>query len=165
MTIPDILSQQIQQRLVTEGIHRLRICLQYLTDEQIWHWHNSNTPSIGNLILHLNGNVRQWLLQHISNMDFSRNRDTEFLMSSRTSRSELMHILAQLETDISKIDLSNTELTKPFTVQGFEETALSIIVHVIEHFSYHVGQATTLTKIAKDIDTGYYAGLDLNQVH
>jgi uncharacterized damage-inducible protein DinB len=48
-------------------------------------------------------------------------------------------------------------------VQGFEVTGFSVVVHVIEHFSYHTGQITTLTKFLTNKDTGYYAGIDLNK--
>jgi len=65
--------------------------------------------------------------------------------------------MANLFIDIEKVDLEATQ-----SVQCYVETNLSILVHVIEHFSYHVGQITYITKMLLDIDTGYYAGQSLN---
>ena len=58
--------------------------------------------------------------------------------------------------------LDPAALTRNWAVQGFSETGTAIILHVMEHFSYHVGQITLHTKLLLDIDTGYYAGQDLN---
>ena len=68
---------------------------------------------------------------------------------------------------VSAIDviggLSTKDLTRSWNVQGFQESGLAIVLHVVEHFSYHVGQITLHTKLLKDVDTGYYAGQDLQR--
>jgi uncharacterized damage-inducible protein DinB len=62
-----------------------------------------------------------------------------------------------------KIELiSPTMLLQHYEVQGFQENGVSILIHVTEHFSYHVGQITHITKLLNNLDTGYYADVDLN---
>ena len=76
-------------------------------------------------------------------------------------------ILINLEADVRSVfPLVQTEnLFEVREVQCYRETLFSIIVHVIEHFSYHLGQITYITKMLLDIDTKYYEGDDLNQVN
>jgi uncharacterized damage-inducible protein DinB len=59
--------------------------------------------------------------------------------------------------------LTQADLERTWNVQVYQESGLSIVVHVVEHFSYHVGQITLHTKLLRDVDTGYYAGLDLER--
>ncbi|MCB0557948.1 MAG: hypothetical protein H6573_01880 [Lewinellaceae bacterium] len=65
----------------------------------------------------------------------------------------------EVETVLRTVDSNG--LLRPRKVQTFEETGLSILVHVAEHFSYHVGQVTYYVKIRKDIDLAYYGNIPL----
>lgn len=158
----EILLKQIHLRLIDEGVFRIRKCLTMVTDQQIWYSHNKNTNSIGSLILHLNGNVRQWLIKGIGGMPYKRYRDSEFDRENLKSREDLMEILSDLEADIAKISLDKIVLKEQVTIQGIKEPFLGVIIHVIEHFSYHVGQITLLTKLIADVDTEYYNSTNLN---
>jgi len=162
MNIVEILENQINQRLILEGIDRIRTCLTYLSHDDIWFALNTNVTTIGSLILHLDGNVRQWLLVTLIDLDYIRQRDDEFAPAVKHKKTDLLNILSALQSDIEKISLTNVNLTQEVNIQGFQETVLGVIIHVIEHFSYHVGQITTLTKIAKNVNTAYYEDLDLN---
>jgi len=75
----------------------------------------------------------------------------------------LIHKLELLESDVAAaLDrIIPSDLIEDRLVQGFDENVTSILIHVAEHFSYHVGQITYYTKYIRDVDTGYYAGLDL----
>jgi len=163
MDIYRILTNQIHSRLINEGIHRIKKCLAFLSDDEIYYRINTNTNSVGHLILHLNGNVRQWLIYNISKIDFTRDRDLEFDITYTPSRRHLIELLDKLEYDISILNVDkNINLSEWIIVQGFHEPILGVIIHVIEHFSYHTGQITYITKALKDIDTGFYENLDLN---
>ena len=89
----------------------------------------------------------------------------EFDHNNKKSKSELTAILQKLEQDIRLIytHIEAIDLTQSQDVQCYTETNLSIIIHVIEHFSYHVGQITYITKMLLDLDTGYYAGQNLDE--
>lgn len=91
-------------------------------------------------------------------------RDEEFNQTNQLERKELLALLDQLEEDLRKAitDLPPEQLTNRVVVQGFEENGIGILIHVAEHFSYHVGQMTWIVKMLTNQPTGYYEGLNLN---
>lgn len=110
------------------------------------------------------GNVRQYICSGIGEQKDIRQRDLEFLASSACDASMLFEKMALLKTDVLEVieNLNEKKLTRNYMVQGFEESGMSIVIHVIEHFSYHIGQIAQQTKLLVDEDLGFYAGLDLN---
>lgn len=160
----EIIHKEFERRIIEEGLTRIKYCASQLSEKELWYQDNENTNSVGNLIMHLEGNVRQYITSGIGGKRDTRTRDAEFDPKNIKTK-EL--ILLELEKTLNESagvinNLNQKNLTESRTVQGFEETVLSIIIHVIEHFSYHVGQITYMVKSRKNIDTGYYAGLDLN---
>ncbi|MEM9547956.1 MAG: DinB family protein [Bacteroidota bacterium] len=158
---------QIEERLIECGIHRIISCVEKLSLEQIQYRPNENSNSIGNQILHLNGNVRQWLIASLTDATDTRERAKEFDPATPFTKESLIELLKNLEVDVRQTYpiIENLDLAATKEVQCYQETVLSILVHVIEHFSYHVGQITYITKMLLDIDTGYYAGLELDKVN
>ncbi len=154
----------VKRRLFIEGIVRIKKCLDQLTEEQVWYKHNANVNSVGNLILHLCGNVTQYVLHGIDGQPDIRQRANEFSEKGPISHEVLIKKLDELEKKVDEaLDrITADHLTEERQVQGFDENVTSILVHVTEHFSYHVGQITYYTKYILDVDTGYYAGLDLD---
>lgn len=151
-------------RRLREGQERIRLCLLRLNDDQVWHRPNTHVVSVGNLVLHLCGNVGQWINSTLGNRPDQRRRDDEFNetgpIGTRALRERLDATLAYAYDVIG--GLGEADLGRTWNVQGYSETGLAIVMHVVEHFSYHVGQITLHTKLRLDIDTGYYAGQDLN---
>ena len=165
MTIVEIIKKEFRLRIIEEGLHRIIKCCSLLSDDQLWHRPNANSNAIANLILHLEGNVRQYILSGIGNQPDTRKRDHEFDTQERIPRAEL---IAALETTLNEaadiVDgLDEEALTRLSSAQGFQMHVLAMVIHVIEHFSYHVGQITYYTKQVRDVDTGYYEGMDLNK--
>jgi uncharacterized damage-inducible protein DinB len=163
MNTIDILKAEFKKRLFEESSTRIQKVLSELTDEQIWYTPNNNSNSIGNLILHLCGNVTQWIGNGIGKLPDTRYRAEEFTKLN-VPRHELVEGLVQLELLTMPIieKLKESDLTQEEVVQGFDETTLSILIHVIEHFSYHTGQIAYIAKMLIDRDLGFYEGLDLN---
>ncbi|MFZ1689207.1 MAG: DinB family protein [Flavobacteriales bacterium] len=162
-SIPDQLRTSAIKHL-NEGRDRLHKCLGMLSEEQVWRRANANTASVGNLVLHLCGNVGQWVNSTLGREADDRTRDAEF---SDTGSLDKSHLLARLDATMAKATaiiaaLPDADLARTFKVQIYKETGVGIIVHVTEHFSYHVGQVTLHTKLLLDVDTGFYAGQDLN---
>jgi len=149
---------EFKRRVHEEGLSRIKKCLDLLTEDEVWKRPNQNTVSVGNLILHLNGNVQQWIGSGIGMNEDKRIRDTEFDTERGIAKNELF---AQIEKTIlianSIVEkITPTDLIEVKTVQVYKEKGLNIIIHVIEHFSYHVGQITYATKSLKNVDTNYY---------
>ena len=158
------LIEETKRRLFDEGITRIIICLNKLTLGQIWWRPNEHSNSIGNLTLHLCGNVRQWILSGIGAQEDIRTRDQEFDQRAAIDKEILIDDLHTLEQEVRMVldQIQPSELLKKRLVQNiYEESALSILIHVVEHFSYHVGQISWITKMQLDIDLGYYEGQDL----
>ena len=122
-----------------------------------------NQNSIGNLIQHLIGNVTQYIISGIGGQSDTRERELEFEVKSDLSTEELSDNLDQLMIEVKNIlnQIEDKDLLTKVHVQCFDMSILAIIIHVIEHFSYHTGQIVFYTKKIKNIDTGFYTGLDL----
>lgn len=151
------------QTHLEEGRQRLHKCLGLLDDAGIWQRANPNTPSVGNLVLHLCGNVGQWVIATLGGAHDTRDRDAEFAENGPIPVDELR---ARLDRTIDRAlvvisGLTEAQLLDPHAVQAYTPTGIGILVHVTEHFSYHVGQITLHTKLLLNVDTGYYAGVDL----
>jgi uncharacterized damage-inducible protein DinB len=148
-----------------EGVRRIATCVEMLEPGDLWRDPNAQLASVGNLILHLRGNVSQYLLRGLGGQAYVRARDDEFASKPGTGAGEL---LAGLEATIGKAcavlgSLSGADLERDYEVQGFHLTGVDVVVHVVEHFSYHVGQITFATKLITNRATDYYAGRDLNR--
>lgn len=157
------LRAQIILRL-EENTPRIEKCLAELTEAEVWQRPNLASNSIGNLILHLCGNITQYAISSLGNLPDARNRDAEFAAMGGFSKAELLEKLrATVRQAVRTIrQASDAELLHVRTVQGFNMSGIGIIVHVCEHYSYHTGQIAFWTKLLKDKDLGFYAGLDLN---
>lgn len=165
MEIEDIIKREFSLRVIEEGLSRIEKCMRFFSDEELWQKPSSHTNSVGNLVLHLEGNVRQYIISGVGGAQNTRKRQQEFDGGSRKERTVLFEDIERTAKQAAEIidKLDVTALTRDVYVQGFNMTVLSCIVHVIEHFSYHVGQITFYTKQLKNIDTGYYSGRNLDQ--
>jgi uncharacterized damage-inducible protein DinB len=155
---------ECRRRLYTESMPRIRQCLGELTVEEIWARPNGHTNSVGNLVLHLAGNVRQWIVTGLGGSADLRERQAEFDTPGPMPTAELLGRLEKALSDASRVldGLDPASLLMPRRVQGFTESGLSILVHVVEHFSYHTGQIAYIVKARKDVDLGFYRGQNLN---
>jgi uncharacterized damage-inducible protein DinB len=147
----------------TWNLERIARCLEQLTDEQLWQRPNGNSLSIGNQLLHLNGNIRQWILTGLGGAPDSRTRDEEFAATGGAGKAEL---LAQLSTTITAakavVDaLTEADIVAERAVQAFTHDGMFILIHVTEHLSYHTGQIIFWTKALRDVDLDLYGGIDL----
>ena len=159
----EALLEETRRRLFDESFPRLRQCLNTLTEQEIWTKPNANSNSVGNLSLHLCGNARQWIVSGLGGTVDNRLRQKEFDEKGPIATSQLIALINQLEHDIEEVlqKIKPSDLLNKRKVQTFEETGLSILVHVVEHFSYHTGQITYYVKLRKDIDTAYYKNVIL----
>jgi len=163
MSLVRDIQKEVNLRLLEESIPRIIQCLNTIDEGHIWHKPNSHSNSIGNLILHLCGNVRQYLISSVGGQEDKRNRDQEF-NDCGLSRNQLTNKLNELSEDIkaSIPSITKKELKRARSVQGFNMTGISVVIHVIEHFSYHTGQIAYMTKLLKDVDLKFYGDMDLN---
>lgn len=162
MKTTELLIAETKRRIFEESYERIYKCLKQLNEDEVWHRPNGNLSSVGNLILHVCGNARQWIVSGIGGEMDHRFRDKEFSDRTCCSKWKLKNRMEELKTDINKVldSITEDELHKIRKVQVFEESGLSVLIHVIEHFSYHTGQITWYTKMLKNKDLAYYGNLN-----
>src|SRR5690348_9738407 len=148
-------------KLLDQYWPRLRSCVESLTDEQVWWRPNDASNSIGNLVLHLNGNVTQWLISPFAHREDRRNRPAEFSERRAIPKEQLLERLADTMQEVAEIlpRLSEAELLATYAIQGYTVTGIHAIYQVIEHFGLHYGQITYVTKMLRGKDLGFYREL------
>lgn len=159
-----LIINEFRKRVFDESYPRIYKCLGMLSHEELWFCVNKQTPSIGSLIIHLCGNARQWIVAGIGKKDDIRDRSSEFIPHPSIRRTDLIFVLENLKIQINDAlkKVNDKNLQQPITIQGIDETYFSVMIHVLEHFSYHTGQITTITKILTQKQTNYYDESKLN---
>jgi uncharacterized damage-inducible protein DinB len=140
---------------------RIQDCIVRLTPEQVWTRNSDNENAIGNLVLHLSGNVRQWIGSGVAGLPDHRKRDTEFDARGGMAPPELAELLKTRVVEAVEIisAVPAARLSERITPQGYNVTVLEAIAHVVEHFSMHTGQIILLTKMLTGEDLAYYQHL------
>jgi uncharacterized damage-inducible protein DinB len=140
---------------------RIEDCLARLTPEQAWARSGKSDNSIANLVLHLCGNVTQWIGSGVGGRPDHRHRDEEFAARGGLNPAELAKKLNGVVADAVSIIREQTadRLAEIILPQGYNVSVLEAIYHVVEHFSQHAGQIMFATKLILDQDLGYYKHL------
>jgi len=129
---------------------KIQHCLDVLPAGALWSRANESSNSIGNLLLHLSGNVRQWIVSGVGGAPDQRRRSAEFGATDGADAAALMAALRATlrETDAVLAALPHHVLAEQRVIQGREVLVFDAIYHVVEHFSMHTGQIILLTKTA-----------------
>ena len=149
-------------KLLDQSWPRLRSTVESLTDEQIWWRPNEASNSIGNLLLHLNGNVRQWLVTSFNQHPDARHRSAEFDERDHVPARVLLDRLgATLDETAAVLNrLTADDLAATLDIQGYSVSGFEAIYHVVEHFSLHYGQICYIAKMLQARDLGFYKELN-----
>ena len=152
---------------LTQLCGRIETCIGKLTPEQIWLRGAENQNAIGNLVLHLNGNVREWILSGVGGAPNPRIRDEEFSARGGMEPAALVSLLREAVNRAVAIirSLPPSRLAESTTIQGYDVTVLKAIFHVVEHFSGHTAQIIFITKMVTGEDLGFYSYLSKPQAH
>ncbi len=141
---------------------RIEDCIGMLTPEQVWQRGSEQENAAGNLLLHLTGNIRQWILSGVGGAPNTRQRDAEFAARGTAAPDEMLRTLRTTLDEANQVirTLPHARLTGRVTIQGHHVTVLEAIYHVVEHFSGHAGQIMLLTKRFTGRSLGFYSYLD-----
>ncbi len=145
----DSLTAHAQHVMGEVYLPRILSCLEQLTPEQIWWRPNEASNSVGNLVLHLAGNVRQWIVSGLGGATDQRVRDLEFSERGPLPRRALASRLRRAVDEACRVlgKLTPEQLADVHTIQKFRVTGSEATFHVVEHFSHHAGQIILLTKM------------------
>jgi len=141
---------------------RIKECVAPLTEEQIWWRPNPASNSIGNLLLHLNGNVRQWIVDGLGKQESQRDRPGEFAAQSGLGADELLARLGVTLDEAAKVldRLTAADLLAPYEIQGYHVRGVDAVYQVVAHFGLHFGQIAYIAKSLTGRDLGFYKELD-----
>jgi uncharacterized damage-inducible protein DinB len=149
--------RQWRVRLEERFLPQIIDCLEQLSEDEIWWRPNETSNSAGNLVLHLCGNMRQWIISGLGGVKDIRERDKEFSERGPIARKALGEQLRRTVRDSSEVlsRLKLGALTRHHRIQGFDVTGYEAAAQVAEHVSYHLGQIIYITKLKRAKDLGF----------
>lgn len=127
-------------------------CLYLLGEERVWWRPNGVSNSAGNIVVHMCGNLRQWVISTLGGLPDTRVREEEFAPSLCMSVEELRQYLHSTVQEAVEVLLRYRITGRKYAVQGFVMSDLQIILHALEHFAYHTGQVVWITKMLTGTD-------------
>lgn len=166
------MEKQLAEEFIAQSIYRMEEKLAHfekamaqVNEEDVWKRPNTSSNSIGNIIIHLCGNITQYIISSLGEQEDIRERDAEFAVEGGMTKAELM---AKLQSTVQQANqvikhLDKDRLLDIRSVQAYQFSAIGIVLHVVEHFSYHTGQIAFWVKLLKDVDLDLFAGVDLNK--
>ena len=152
---------EFSSRKLLQLTERIGVCLAKVSEEQVWARGSENANSIGNLVLHLSGNVRQWIGHGVGGQPDVRQRDSEFNAQGGVSIADLFGRLQAIVTDATVIinGLTPKDLESVTHIQNYDISKCEAIYHVVEHFAEHTGQIIFATKFLTGEELGFYTHL------
>ncbi len=152
---------RISRHQLQEQTDRIAACVARLAPGQIWSRAHDTENAIGNLLLHLRGNIRQWILSGIGGHAHGRDRDAEFARREPVPTDELLVGLRDTVAEADRVlaGLTAADLLSRRAIQAYDVTVLEAVHHVVEHLAGHTGQIIWATKRITGEDLGFYAYL------
>jgi uncharacterized damage-inducible protein DinB len=149
---------EVRRRIRDDFAPRIRRCLAELEESDLWWRPNDASTSIGNLVLHVCGNARQWIVSGMGGAADVRDRKAEFAATGGRDGASLRTILDQTIADVDRTlaEFDPRRLIERRTIRGSDETCVGVAVHVLEHFAYHTGQIVWITKLREGKDLRFH---------
>ena len=147
-----------------ENLVKIQKCVALIDEEQTWQRPNNASNSIGNQLLHLCGNMTQYIISGLGGAPDIRQRAEEFSAKEGAQKEALVGQLSEVVNKSVAVIKAMTaeELIRVRTVQGYAFSGAAVLLHAVEHFSYHAGQIAFWTKFLKDRDLKFYDDEALN---
>ena len=153
-SIARLFVEKSRSLISSDYVPKIERCLDQVSDSDIWWRPNEASNSIGNLILHLCGNVTMWIVGGVGSLPFERHRQMEFderkEIPGKELRQRLRSVVEQADHVLEAVGAD--ELLIPRHIQGYNVTVLEAIYHVVEHFGMHTGQIILLSKARLERD-------------
>ena len=145
----DLFIARSRYYLQNEYRTKLRAAVEALPASALWWRPNEQSNSVGNLLAHLTGNIRQWIVSGVGGAPSSRDRAAEFAATSGPNAAEMLASLGRALDEVDQVlaKLSASDLVSTRTIQGRDLTVLEAVYHVVEHFSLHLGQIIFVAKL------------------
>lgn len=143
---------------------RIQYCFEQLSETEAWQKPVPAANSMANLVLHLCGNITQYIISGLGRLPDNRVRAAEFSATGGFTKTELMDKLSGVIQQAAAViaDAGEENLLTIRSVQGFELSGMGMVIHVLEHLSYHTGQIALYTKMLRNDDLGFYKNMNLD---
>ncbi len=153
---------QSREYLTAHYLPKIGGSVDVLSEADLWWRPHEAANSIGNLLLHLAGNIRQWVVSGVGGAPDRRDRASEFASREPLSRTELLALITEavLQADSVIAATDPASLSERRQVQGRTVTLLEAIYHAVEHFGMHTGQIVYIAKLRSGADLGFYRVID-----
>lgn len=139
---------ELADRYLAEYMEKIQCAVASLPDEALWWRANERSNSIGNLMLHLEGNLSQWILGGLVGEPIERRRGAEFAARDEMPKERLLARLAETVArcrfGLPRLPL--VELERQREIQTYTVDGHAALFHAVEHMSYHTGQIVLLAK-------------------
>ena len=131
------------------ALSRIKHCLGQLSDEQVWRRSRPGLNSIGNLILHLCGNLRQWVVAGLGGALDVRNRPAEFAERGPVPKEELVRSLEAVVEESKRVldGVDARQLAEPRRIQGFDVTGVAAMFDSVPHFRGHTQEIVHMARL------------------
>jgi uncharacterized damage-inducible protein DinB len=138
--------------LNSDYLPKIERCLEALSDEDVWWRPGEGSNSVGNLLLHLEGSTRTWIMSVAGGSHIERDRQQEFDEREQIPRAELITRLKRTlaEADEVLAHLDTGALPERRRTPWEEVTVLWAVYHAVEHFAMHAGQIIMLAKMRSE---------------
>jgi len=148
MGIGSEFSRQSSSRF-SRSFDRINHAVRQLDDRQIWHRPSPESNSLGIILQHLSGNLRQWVCSAFGGDEYVRVRAAEFTTESRLPKSQLLSTFNQLGDRVQEIveAVPSASLLDRKRIQGFDETVMSALYDAASHLELHTGQILFIAKL------------------
>jgi hypothetical protein len=137
------------RRRFASCLARIKHCLNQLDDPQVWWRPEEQMNSIANIILHLCGNLKQWIISGVGGASDTRNRALEFSERGPIAKADLVRRLDEVIGEVDRVlaGVTDEKLLKIRRIQSFEETILSAILETLSHFNGHTQEIIYITRL------------------
>ncbi len=157
-SVPAEFIQASRTLLAEDYMPKLHKIVGTLSEDDVWWRPNEASNSVGNMLLHMCGNLRQWIISGAGGAPGTRDRPSEFSERGPIPKAELMTKVEETTAAVDRVlaDLSEASLVDRLDVQDFNVTRLHAVYHSIEHFGYHLGQIAYVAKMRHGRDLGIF---------
>ena len=144
--------------LTKDYLPTIQMSVDKLSEEDVWWQPNPASNSVGHLVLHLTGNLRQWIVSGLGGTEDNRQRHLEFAPDHRPALRELLDDLSRAVSDADDVlsGLDSSIMDERFLIQGESVTGFDALFHAVEHFSMHTGQIIYIAKLRNARDLAFY---------
>lgn len=149
---------QSREYLIGHYLPKIEAAVASLPDADLWWRPNPESNSVGNLLLHLSGNLRQWIVSGVGGAPDRRDRPAEFARREPLPRADLLGSLRAAIQDADQVlaAADPAALMAPRRIQGREVSVLAAVYHAVEHLAHHAGQILYIAKLRSGADLGFY---------